>query len=504
MINQFIFSFRKKTLLIHFALFICFLALFCFAAGNWVNRMAANAIEQQAGNIQDAESFLAAKESLSRNLAIGFAAAGAAILLLYGVLIAYVIDRISYPIQQIIHAIRPYQDGREEFIPRIELKKEIQSKNEFGQLAQTFNALNARIQKQISNLVEQRERTKEILDSLCEGVIAVDLDRSITYANLAAYKMLGAACDAPLGRKIGDILAERKEMAAKCQELFEEALEKSVAMTQTLTVIEGRKLHFDLIAVPLASHKGIVLVLQDKTSDYEMIEMGKDFIANASHELRTPITIIRGFSETLHDIPKLSASQTKEVTEKILKTSIRLDALVKSLLILADIENLKDDQFQMMDLVSITKDCKQFLLDSHPDVKVALHQKIDQASIWADGDLFSMAIMNLLENAVKYSPSPHQIDLFIECLESSVQLSIQDRGIGIPAADLPRIFDRFYTVDKARSRKFGGTGLGLSIVKTIVQKHRGEIEVDSKLGQGSRFTIRLPMIDSRSIYTQTT
>ncbi|MBF8263886.1 MAG: phoR [Parachlamydiales bacterium] len=432
--------------------------------------------------------------TLAHDFEIGFLTLGMIVLVLYGIMIWFVIYRMTSPIQDIISAIRPYQEGKADFIPRIEIKGKIQSKSEFGKLAKTFNDMNDRIQKQIANLVEQQERTKEILESLGEGVVAVDVNGSITFANASAGKMLGLSVEILSFEKFSEIRAHRQEMAVKCRQLIEKAIERSEMMIETFTVNESPNLYFDLIAAPLAQHSGVILVLQDKTSDYEVIEMGKDFIANASHELRTPITIIRGFAETLHDLPQLSQAQTKEITEKILKTCIRLNALVKSLLILADIENLHEDQFQSVDLIAIAENCKQLLLVAQPTVKISIERKTDQALILADGDLLAMAIMNLLENAVKYSPVPAQIEMLIEPSNDQVLLSIKDRGIGIPETDLHRIFDRFYTVDKARSRKFGGTGLGLSIVKTIIQKHRGEVTVISHLGEGSTFTARLPAV----------
>ena len=432
-------------------------------------------------------------QTLSHDFEVVFLTLGIVLFLLYGLVIWMVIHRLSRPIQQIVTAIQPYQEGKVEFIPRIEIGKEIQPKNEFGRLAQTFNALNERIQKQIAHLVEERESTKEILESLGEGVIAVDIDQSITFANHASCRMLGVSFDSLINRKFSEIQAARQGLIAQCQEIIQLALERTETITYTYTVKEAQKIYFNLIAAPQAKQGGMILVLQDKTSDYEVIEMGKDFIANASHELRTPITVIRGFAETLNDQPHLTEAQTKEITEKIFKTSLRLDALVKSLLTLADIENLSEEQFQWADLISIAENCRQLLLTAHPQVKISLQRRAAQAPIWADADLLSMAVMNLLENAVKYSPVPASIEMTLDHMNDFAVLGVKDSGIGIPDGDLPRIFDRFYTVNKARSRKFGGTGLGLSIVKSIIEKHQGEVSVVSKLGEGSAFTIRLPM-----------
>jgi len=230
-----------------------------------------------------------------------------------------------------------------------------------------------------------------------------------------------------------------------------------------------------------------------RRSEYKVIEMGKDFVANASHELRTPITIIRGFAETLQDLPEISQEMLAEITEKIVRTCIRLDKLVKSLLTLADIENLSRERMQEVNLVMLAENCERTLLTAHPNAHVKLHSEEGEVLIHAEGDLIELAILNLLENAVKYSQAPAEIEMKIERMGDEVQLKVIDRGIGMAQSDLPHIFDRFYTVNKARSRKLGGAGLGLSIVKTIIDKHSGKISVDSELGKGTTFTIIFPV-----------
>jgi signal transduction histidine kinase len=251
--------------------------------------------------------------------------------------------------------------------------------------------------------------------------------------------------------------------------------------------------YLDLIVAPLAQHNGAIVVLQDKTSEFKLLEMGKDFIANASHELKTPITIIRGFAETLQDLPDISKEMLRDITAKIVKTCGRLDKLVKSLLTLSDIENLPLERFHLVDLVAIAENCKHLVAAAHRDARLTLHSALNRAPLLADSDLLELALMNLLDNAVKYSPSPAQIEIQIAQADSQVCVKIRDQGIGIPEADIPHIFERFYTVDKARSRKSGGAGLGLSIVKTIIEKHGGWVSVESQPGKGSTFTITLPL-----------
>lgn len=437
-------------------------------------------------------------EELTNDFEIGFLSLGVIILLLYSVMTWAIIHRLSSPIQDIINAIKSYQEGKEEFLPKIELKGTLDPSDDFGKLGKTLNSLSDRIQKQIETVTNQRNENEAILDSLVEGIVALNAMGFVTYVNPKACKMLGVPKGTLLGQNFGTIKAKSFPLLMeKCKELIARCQQIPDILTESLIVGE-RKVHIDVIAVPRAFKSGAILVLQDKTSDYRVLEMGKDFIANASHELRTPITIIRGFAETLQDIPDLSPQMLKEITEKIVRTCDRLNNLVKSILTLADIENIAASRFHKSDLGAIVENCVHHLLEAHKDTVVNIDQKKEKIEILADSDLIDLAIMNLLENAVKYSTGTPEISIVLDQWADEVVLSIEDKGIGIPVHDLDHIFERFYTVDKARSRRHGGAGLGLSIVKTIIEKHGGEITVTSTEGVGSRFTIVLP------VYTQMT
>lgn len=429
---------------------------------------------------------------LTVDFEVGFLMLGTFILLLYSVMTWAIIHRFTQPIQQIIEAIMPYQEGREEFLPKIKLRQAVQG-DDFSKLAFTLNSLSERIQKQIENLIRQKKETEEILDSLGEGVVGLDTSAKVTYANQTACRMLGVAQDAMMNESLDQIKTRHPDLSKKSHETVLQALQTSEPIVQTWTRGEGGRLYLDLISAPLAHQNGAILVIQDKTSDYKVLEMGKDFIANASHELRTPITIIRGFAETLQDLPDLKQDMLQEITEKIVKTCGRLDKLVKSLLTLSDIENLSQDKLRPVDLALLVENSMSLIRTAHPGVDLVFQSEMARAIIVADSDLIDLAVINLLENAVKYSPPPAHIEMTLKRAGNEVQLIISDSGIGIPEADLPHIFDRFYTVDKARSRKSGGAGLGLSIVKTVMQKHRGHIAVSSQLGKGTVFTLSFPL-----------
>ena len=222
--------------------------------------------------------------------------------------------------------------------------------------------------------------------------------------------------------------------------------------------------------------------------------MGKDFVANASHELRTPITIIKGYAETLHDHPDLGREKYVEITEKIGRNCIRMENLVKSLLTLTDIENISEDRFIETDLTILVENCRHTVRSVYSDANVTIDAPQKRILISADSGLLELALVNLLDNAAKYSEPPAQITIKIAPnLEGEVVVTISDQGRGIPEEDLEHIFQRFYRVDKTHSRRLGGAGLGLSIVRTIIAKHGGKIEAESKVGEGTTFTITLPV-----------
>jgi two-component system phosphate regulon sensor histidine kinase PhoR len=416
----------------------------------------------------------------------------ALILFFYSSITWFMTHLFSRPIQKILDAIPLYQNKEVEFLPRISMSQ-LGDSNEFIRLAITLNSLSEKIENQIAHLVDQRKETEGILQSLAEGVIALDKEAKITFANQVSCQMLGVFHDQMIGRQLHQISVQEDLLLKKCHELVLQTLQTFESTTETWILNKENPLFFHLSSTPLPNQSGAILVIQDKTSDYKMVQMGKDFIANASHELKTPITIIRGFAETLQDISLMSPKMVKEVTEKIIRTCERLTHLVKSLLVLADVENMSDNRFRKVDLVPLVENCTHMFLTAHPKIRFSIENKLSQSLVAADSDLLDLAIMNLLENSVKYSNVPAQIEVFLEQENSQVSLTVADKGIGIPERDLPHIFDRFYTVDKARSRKFGGAGLGLSIVKTVVEKHRGSLKVTSEVGKGSTFTLSFPV-----------
>jgi len=416
------------------------------------------------------------------------------VLLIFNALISVIFNRLTQPIRSIIGAITPYQKGQQAELPEIILPKTTGPNDDFQRLASAFNTLSARIQKQIDDLRSERNEKEAILESLGEGVIAVNEKMEVLYINYIACKMLGITRRKVLGVPLkGDGEKINHELMQKCQILLKRSQDQGNILTESLSYGKERKIYIDLVAAPKAHGMGAIIVIQDKTNHYRVLEMGKDFVANASHELRTPITIIKGYAETLHDMPELKPHQVVEITEKIGRSCIRMENLVNNLLTLADIENVADSRFQNCDLITLIENCHHTLLSVHPEVEVEVTKSVDRIIVGADSGLLELAFSNLLENAVKYSDPPAHINIAIDIVDEEVMIQIRDRGRGIPQEDLGRIFERFYRVDKTHSRRLGGAGLGLSIVKTIITKHDGSISVASEVGKGTMFTITLPL-----------
>nr|NGX27263.1 Sensor protein SrrB [Chlamydiota bacterium] len=434
-------------------------------------------------------------QDLSENFELGMLIFCFVILLFFNALIWVIFNRLTQPIREIIHAILPYQKGEQAELPAITLTRVTGPNDQFQRLAEAFNSLSKRIQQQIDDIKSERNEKEAILESLGEGVIAVNEKMVVLYINFIACKMLGFTRRQVLNHPLeGEGDKVNQELLRKCRDLLVKCQENGNIATDSFAFGMQPKTYIDLVAAPKAHGTGAIIVMQDKTNHYRVLEMGKDFVANASHELRTPITIIKGYAETLHDLPKLQPNQLIEITEKIGRNCERMENLVSNLLTLADIENLPESRFHEYDLIPLLENCRHMIRSVYPDAKINLEKSVETVLVGADAGLLELAFINLLDNAVKYSEPPAQIIIQIDINEEEeVVVQIRDQGRGIPPEDIDHIFERFYRVDKTHSRRLGGAGLGLSIVKTIITKHDGTIEVTSEVGKGSTFVITLPM-----------
>jgi len=339
---------------------------------------------------------------------------------------------------------------------------------------------------------ERASGNRAIFSAMRDGLLVVDAERRITLLN-AALQELFALKDDPLGASFLETLRD-----ANVEEAISETFGRREPVQREI-VIANRQLQIN--SVPMGKDNGdivgAVVLFHDITELKRADEMRRDFVANVSHELRTPLSILRGYIETMRDDPKMPRAESARILEVMEQHSKRLGLLANDLLTLAQLESgtsspqLNDVDFGQF-LAGLVRDWKRKFMAKN--LKVAIDLPADFSIVRADEALLREIFDNLLDNAVKYSSKHGEIHLGAQRRGSEIVLSVSDDGVGIGQEDLPRIFERFYRADKARSGELGGTGLGLSIVKHIAQLHGGRVEAESELGRGTRIRVILPVV----------
>ena len=350
-------------------------------------------------------------------------------------------------------------------------------------------------------LVERTLGTEAIVGAMQEGLLVVDHQNRVIMANRALRELLGlpeVMPSAPLLEIIRNVEIDR--LIRKTLQTGDPAREEAA-----ITASDGTRHIMELSAVAVRDRTdhttGVAVLFHDISELKKTDEIRRDFVANVSHELRTPLSILRGYIETLGEDQELSTHEFRRILEVMERHSDRLTALTDDLLSLARLESgesdLHLDDVRVSELFAgIVRDWGNRFADKSLSLDVAISPAVP--AIRADPIRLQEVLYNLLDNAVKYSPPNSKIRLQANRRDDYVLLSVSDTGIGIPGADLPRIFERFYRADKARSRELGGTGLGLSIVKHIAQMHGGAVEAESEPGQGTTIRVVLPLKPARN------
>lgn len=359
--------------------------------------------------------------------------------------------------------------------------------------------------KKISQLEEERTHRShnfnEILGGMLDGALILDQDHTVTFSNLTANHNF-ASGNSMVGRRLEAFVESFEVLEALNRLKSGEVSEKSEFVFEAKGSSKVFEVTMGMLSAIRPADKDVFLLLFRDITEIKRAElMRKDFVANASHELRTPTTMIRGFAETLVENSSLPEAQQKAFLVKIARNSIRLQALVDDLLSLSELEGsdapINPTNNKLSDVV---RGIDLYLGDkSYVDtekLKLSLAEESDSFPL--DAIKMAMAIGNLVDNAFKYAGDFSEILISTEFSKDGnfISCTVSDDGNGIPPEDLDRIFERFYVVDKGRSREKGGTGLGLSIVKHIVEAHGGNVDVWSKLGQGCKFRITLPRFPS--------
>ncbi len=367
--------------------------------------------------------------------------------------------------------------------------------SELDSLAQAINEISIQLNQRIETVLSQKNEQEAVFSSMLEGVIAIDTDERILRINSAAYQILAISEKGVEGMAVQEVIRN-----AELQNLVLFSLKQDAPIGQEIEIQQEKGPYLFIQSAPLLDVQknkcGVVVVINDITKLKQLEVHRKEFVANVSHELRTPLTTIQGFAETLLN-PAVSDQQEKDEFIKIIhKQAARLGTILEDLLTLSRLEKEGEAREIELDLQKIKPTlegaislCQSRASERKINVELAC---TDDCTVKHNGPLIEQAVVNLLDNAIKYSNSESQVSLAVRSTGRGITITVSDQGSGIAKAHLPRLFERFYRVDKARSRKMGGTGLGLSIVKHIALVHGGSVEVNSTINQGSIFSIHLP------------
>ncbi|MGE7120110.1 two-component system histidine kinase PnpS [Peribacillus sp. NPDC046944] len=369
-----------------------------------------------------------------------------------------------------------------------------QHSDETGMLTNSLNILARNLQETEMAREMNQDRLETLVENMGSGVLLIDSKGYTTLINREFKKTFDVDSHTFLYQDYYSVIKD-EEVIALIEEIFR--TEKTIKRQVKIPLALKRK-HFEIYGAPIIGDydewKGILLIFHDITELKRLEQMRKDFVANVSHELRTPITSIKGFSETLLDGAWKDEKTLKHFLSIILNESDRLQELIQELLNLSKMEQqefvLKTDK---VDMTTILKEIQEMLMGKLRKKEISLEVKVPSHSVVIEGesDRIKQVFINLITNALAYTPNGGIVTVTVAEKEQTVDVIVQDNGIGIEEKELPRIFERFYRIDKARSRDSGGTGIGLAIVKHIVEVHKGKINVESKPGTGTTFTVTL-------------
>lgn len=396
------------------------------------------------------------------------------------ILLSKLSSRIIEPVEELTKSTSNFAKG--DFNSRVMVK----SSDEIGQLEQTFNHMADKLQNTISDALDKQERLEAILKSMDSGVIAVDKNNKVIMINPYAEKIFGISKEI-VGRNLLDHIRnyELDKILRDINNHYWEIKliwpkERELRIRTADIIREGEIL-------------GTVAVIQDITDIKKLENMRSQFVTNVTHELKTPLTSIKGFAETLRYVE--DGVQRDKFLDIINDEAERLTRLINDILELSDIENRKEGKKTNIAVKEVAEDVYHLMQQSAESKGIELKYSLGEpVNIYGDEDRFKQMLINLVDNAIKYSDPGGRVEIGTDIKDNKLILWVKDNGVGIPKQHIDRIFERFYRMDKARSRSQGGTGLGLAIVKHIVISFNGEIKVNSEVGKGSVFTVEIPLV----------
>lgn len=363
----------------------------------------------------------------------------------------------------------------------------VNSRDEIGQLTESFNNMASELSATVSTMASEKNKMEVVLHNMTDGVLAYDTNGALIHANSSCYELLNQDQieGIPMTKMLDDLGFNAVDIASMLPDDFKES-----------TLSSGDKFISAGITPYLNTSgkvSGVIIVLQDVTKLKKLDNMRKEFVANVSHELRTPLTTVKTYTETLME----GALDDRETAVNFLKTIIseteRMTLLVRDLLELSRFDNQQLKlELEVLDLVGLLKQCirQNMLMAEQKKQQIRFTSPERQFFIEGDAGRINQVLTNIITNAIKYSPENADIEIFTDETEKYYRVYIMDNGIGIPKEDIKQIFERFYRVDKARSRAMGGTGLGLAIAREIIEAHNGKITAHSELGKGTTMIVR--------------
>lgn len=454
-----------------------------------INHLEANLANKEIGNIEELTAYI--QEMRDTNIT-SLIIAGI-LFALGGISIAIVLSRfVIYPINRLIKSaekITEEDKKKEKDSKSKEDLKKTKNKKEVTNIEDVLGMMTTELKEKLSEVSTQKNQIETILLHMTDGIIAFNMEGEIILINPAAKKFLSIR---PEDITFDDIFGKFK-LGINMEKII--YLENWTSTEQRIQVEDN---YMNVFFAPFKNESdrpnGVIAVIQDITEHVRLDNMQKEFVADVSHELKTPITSIMGYADTL-----LEGEYDKETQEKFLNViaseARRMARLVTDLLTLSRYDNNKNKtKKESFDLGDLVKKCQDKLAIEIKKKNHTVNSFVtaDVPPVYADKDDIERVILNILTNSIKYTPDGGEIKIYVGFVYNDAYIKVFDNGIGIPEEDLSRIFERFYRVDKARTREMGGTGLGLSIAKEILDKNGGSIDIKSTVGKGTEVVIRIP------------
>ncbi|MGE4519514.1 MAG: ATP-binding protein [Desulfobacteraceae bacterium] len=427
------------------------------------------------------------KELFMTNFKIG--AAGVIIALL-ATFISFIFSlKITKPIVEMKNGAKDFSKGN------LETKLFVPSSKELGELAETLNLMAEELNERLKTESRNRNELETVFSSMTEGVLALDTNERIMRLNQSALDIFSMQLQEIKNKNVYELVRD-----SELYKFIRDSVKTENHISSDLMYGKKKEKILNAHSSPLKDEKnkriGTLFVIQDVTRIRQLENMRRDFVANVSHELKTPMTAIKGFVETIRESGDLEKERVDRFLSIIDKNVDRLINIINDLLDLSWIEKNEESEvikfrqesvFEIVD--SAVKICEPSAINKNIEIRAVIDPEV---KISVNRVLFENALTNLIDNAVKYSDEGKTVKIMAKETSSDLLISVEDQGIGIPSMEHQRIFERFYRVDKGRSRKMGGTGLGLAIVKHVMNIHKGSIELSSVPGRGSCFSLRVP------------